>query len=150
MRTETGQLVILHFTPDEVEVHEVRPARQQAAKASAGGLLLAVGLALIATTAADRGPAWLDVALWAVCGAVFAVGAVGGLAWWLVTIARDRGLGPVRTIAPASVLSAASRADNGEVTVTLHEADGHDRTFSAVGHSGALLANQFARLLTPA
>lgn len=148
MRTETGRLVTLEFGPDEVAVHDVRPARQQSAKAGAAGLLLAFSLALVATTATGRGPSWLEPALWITTGVVLA-GALAGLVWWLVTIAQDRGAGPASTIAPTSVLSARSEADNGEVTVTLERADGPDRTFTAVGHSGALLANQFAQLLTP-
>ncbi|MCY1136839.1 hypothetical protein OWR29_02435 [Actinoplanes sp. Pm04-4] len=140
VRTETGQVVTLLFTPDEVEVHEVRPARQQAAKLGAGGLILAAGLALVATT--------VGLVLWIVCAVLLAVSAAG-LIWWLIEGARERDRGPAATITPASVLSADSKTDNGEVTVTLRQALGPDRTFAAVGHSGALLSAQFGRLLAP-
>ncbi|MEV4352623.1 hypothetical protein AB0J83_49870 [Actinoplanes sp. NPDC049596] len=148
VRTEAGQLVTLEFLPEQVEVHETAPGRQRAAKTGVGGLILAAGLAMVAVNAEDRGPGWLGPVLWIACGVVFAGAALGGLAWWLVMAARDRRRGPAATISAPDVSSAQSKTDNGEITVSLQMTDGNDRTFAAVGHSGALLATQFGRLLS--
>jgi hypothetical protein len=148
VRTEAGKLVTLRFLDGRVEVHETSVGRQRAAKACAGGFILASGLALVAANAGDRGIKGLGLGLWIACATIFGVGVLGGLAWWLIAVAQDRGRGPAATITPAGVQSAQSSTDNGEITVSLRLADGDDRTFAAVGHSGALLANQFGHLLS--
>ncbi|WP_249998780.1 hypothetical protein [Actinoplanes sp. M2I2] len=144
--TEAGRSVKLRFDDDRVEVRPVSEARQRAVRACAGGLLLGFGLAAVAVNAGDRGITGLDLALWVAVG-VAVLAAAGGAVWWFLVDRRDR-RHPGEMIATSSVSDARSTAEAGQVTVSLQLADGAERSFSAVGHSGALLSAAFSRLLT--
>ncbi|RSM71635.1 hypothetical protein DMB66_07250 [Actinoplanes sp. ATCC 53533] len=140
------------FSSDAVEIHEMTAGRQRAARISGGSLVVAFGLAAVAVNAEDRGNHGLGVALWVMTGVLVLVGAIGAGAWWMGSALRQSRRDAVVIAAP-SVTAAESVVRDGRVTVTVRTDDGPARTFSAVGHAGATLATEFARLLqapTPA
>ena len=145
-RVSTGSgSVTLDFGADAVTVREVPLARQRAGWLVGGALLGVFGLAAVATNSGDRGHHRLATVVWIAAGVLLVAGLIGG-ALWLLFAARGRH-GNRTTIAASAVLTASSAVEGGEVTVSVRTADGTDRRFSAHGHAGALLANQFARLL---
>ncbi len=146
MSTEAGQLVTLQFADGRVEVQEVSAERQRALKLCAGGLLLGIGVGAVAANAGGRGITGLDLGL-SILSALLLAGFLAGAAWWFVLAARDKRR-PAEAITAPDVVSAQSKAGQGQVTVTLNLADGRDRSFSATGHSGATLSARFSEFMS--
>ena len=145
VRTETGEWVSLEFAPGTVEVREISPVRQRAARVCGGSLVVAFSLAAVAMNSDNRGVPVLGPVLWIAAVVVALLGGLGAGSWWLVS-----GRGEGRSVIPASSVTAArSAVDAGEVTVTVTTADGPERTFSVAGHAGTVLATEFGRLLRP-
>jgi len=165
VRTETGDLVTLRFAPDRVQVQRTVPARQRAARACAGGLIAAAGLAAVAANAGNSGLDVVRLVFWIAAAVVVLVGVVGGGVWWLLLATRGRA-DRTSAILASSVLGAQSTTADGAVTVSLTLAaearltpdaapagmlaDAPTRTFTAAGHAGSVLSTEFGRLLDPA
>ena len=140
-------MATVEFGDDTVTVRPQSPVRQRAVRLCGGGLLLAFGLAAVAGPVDQGWSHAAGVILW-ICAAVALVaGACGGAIWWLVLAARDRRRAP-EVIEAGTVRSGRSEVVDGTVTVTLELAGDRERTFSASGQSGALLATHFGRMLS--
>lgn len=173
VRTEAGDLVTLRFAPDRVQVQRTVPARQRAARACAGGLIAAAGLAAVAANAGNSGLDVVRLVFWIAAAVVVLVGVVGGGVWWLLLATRGRA-DRTSAILASSVLGAQSTTADGAITVSLTLAaearltpdaearltpdaapagmlaDAPTRTFTAAGHAGSVLSTEFGRLLDPA
>jgi hypothetical protein len=147
-RTESGGTVTLEFGDDAVQVRTISPVRQRALRLLCGLVFVAFGTGAVAVNIDTQASSAVGRWVWVAAG-VLALGCVGAAVRWLVEVVRD-GRRPAGVITAADVAEGRSAMKEGLVTVTLTLAAGGERSFSALGYRGNLLADEFGTLLTVA
>jgi hypothetical protein len=147
-RTESGGTVALEFGVDGVRVRAISSARQRALRLFCGLVFVAFGTGAVAVNIDTQASVAVGDWVWVAAG-VLALGCVGAGVWWLVEVVRDRRR-PAGVITVGDVTESSSAVQDGLVTVSLTLAAGGERSFSALGYRGTVLANEFRTLLAVA